>query len=460
MLDPIAEEILTNEGCLAPITKGDLTRYLAVAFAGKELYSYDLYYGAIMQTLAFVWTELSAPWETEHVECYSERTPPIIDWYYRASSRSYINDPCVQELLAPGGPASCCIARCEVSITPELADLHGYGWEDLSRHYRWHDKVATDPGTLSAARVLSASKQWEKPYWTGAWGVKLYMLPWFERDEENELVATMRMIVDGRFSKEGKSRAVSCLRKDVPDVLMAVLLAATVTERPRTQVESYESTLVNSEYLLQMLKESGSAGSKSDWGVSHETRVLQIPSCMYLYGEESRAWFKECLDVSLAAEGERGELESVLHASLRLFRAARNAEPSGVAVGFAFAAIEAILTQEEEYGVTGKISRRCVALLQTDPKRRQDRVECVKSLYKVRCRVFHGRSLRSTERRRLDAIRLTAGVLRAVFAHRRHCQGGGHVATKEALISELDVCVKEGTSVAGVPDLSDLLPMS
>jgi hypothetical protein len=104
--------------------------------------------------------------------------------------------------------------------------------------------------------------------------------------------------------------------------------------------------------------------------------------------------------------------------AVTLLAHADQAGAAPISLSLSFAAIEAIVC-EEELPVTRQIKKHVSTLLVPDAARRKKRETTLEDLYRIRCKVLHGSRV-DASRTALETVRrIAAGVIRAVTCWRK-----------------------------------------
>lgn len=452
-LPTIFKRFSSIESALCPFTPGNLARAASLAFGGQGTSLPEHRRNGRLRMLAHIMNESEVLWKTcagDLAALEESDISDIVAWQAWTAHETWNDMYLLDEAkeYCGGEVSTACLARCDLSASPEIIKEYGYEWNEVCEAYRW----AAESEALAAcrtARKVGTDKTWESPYWSGKWCISLYLFPWPQKSRIGDGVETpFRMFLDGTFTEESRQHAMTALHRFVPAVLQNLTDGAVSTERPPTERFSFESLL---EQINEVDPKAKSSSKNSD--------LFFFPSAAYVYDEETKRWFDDCLNICLANECQRSEYDSIIYNGLLFIEEARKAEHHGIAVGYAFAAIESMLTERSDR-LNDIIKQYATTLLQPDPNKRTKKVKnAIEKLYGRRSDVFHGRSLSGAKHERRDSLRLAVGVLRAVCNFRAHLRKAGKEIEKEDLRLELEICTRRGQSLVGVPDLSDLLPI-
>jgi hypothetical protein len=165
-----------------------------------------------------------------------------------------------------------------------------------------------------------------------------------------------------------------------------------------------------------------------------------------------------CLTASCQrpATGE-DELLERLHNAVVLLAQADKVAFDPVALSLSFAAIEALVC-EEELPVTRQIKKHVSTLLVQSAEDRKLKERTLDKLYRIRCDVLHGRKVNALPGAFETVRTIAAAVIRAVACWRAHHLRVPGPPTWKELMDELNAASRKPGIVVGVPDLAELIP--
>jgi len=125
-------------------------------------------------------------------------------------------------------------------------------------------------------------------------------------------------------------------------------------------------------------------------------------------------------------------------------------KPDALQMVMCVAAMEALLGEKSDKGITDKLARRCAVLLESDRKKRKQAALVVKGIYDRRSSVVHGSDFKATNIQVSDARRLAACVLFEVQEWSDFMQRMEKVPHDTELLRELEDASYEARNVTGL----------
>jgi hypothetical protein len=179
----------------------------------------------------------------------------------------------------------------------------------------------------------------------------------------------------------------------------------------------------------------------------------------YLTGGDGNSVLRTSLSAYFGAEDDLDDtlLQRLQNATILLAEADRIAT-GPISLSLSFAAIEALVCEKDELPVNKQIKRHLATLLVQDPEKRDRAQNVASKLYTIRCDVLHGNKVHGSSEASEAVRRIAAGVIRADVCWRENQLKVGGSTTWKELMDEVTAATRKPGIVAGVPDLSELIP--
>jgi hypothetical protein len=185
------------------------------------------------------------------------------------------------------------------------------------------------------------------------------------------------------------------------------------------------------------------------------TNFNAIPFIDKNFFDKNEALIRNCLDLFFTEPTKKDSIERRIRNAIHLLAESDNQPVDAIGLSLSMTAVEALLAQKGEDGLSEKLKRRISTLLEPELPKRSNAEEFVKTIYGLRSDALHGTKIDAESQARKNTRHLAAAALIAVL---NRCdflkRSGFEPETPDALLKELYDKTRESGQPMGVPELN------